>query len=208
MTTRLLPLAYLVLLGLSITLAVLAAQHDTLSGDTSIMSWAQDRAFPSQTLSDFVRAITGTEVILATGGVIAVGLWLLGYRWEAALLAIGLVTLPLLQAGLKELVDRPRPAEPLVDLRAGFSSESFPSGHVMSQTYLYGFLLYLSLRARLPAELRLAVGLWSAMVLVFAAPPNVWLGVHWPSVVLGGWAWALVVLLPLVYTLELTYRRR
>ncbi|MCH8995162.1 MAG: phosphatase PAP2 family protein [Chloroflexi bacterium] len=208
MTVRLVgPIAWLALLGLSTALAVVAAQHDTLPGDVDIIAWAQDRAFPGDTFSDVIRAITTTQVVLGTGAAAVLGLWLLGRRWEAALLAVGLIALPLLQSGLKELVDRPRPAEPLVELRAGFSSPSFPAGHVMSPTLLYGFLLYLSLRDASPSALRLVLGLWSAFVLIFAGPPNVWLGVHWPSDVLGGWAWALVLLVPLVYVCE-TMRRR
>ncbi len=209
MTWRILvPTAWLLLFGLSVALAVLAAQHDTLPGDVGIATWAQGRAFPGEAFSDVVRAITTTEVVLGTGATVVLGLWLLGRRWEAVLLAIGLIALPLLQSGLKELVDRPRPAEPLVELRAGFSSPSFPSGHVMSPTYLYGFLLYVSVRAGLPPRLRLVTGIWSAFVLLFAGPPNVWLGVHWPSDVLGGWAWALVLLLPLVYAGQAVRRGR
>ena len=194
-----LPAAWLVLLGLSVALSVLAAQHDTLPGDTRIITWAQGQAFPGAALSNVVRAVTTTEAVLGTGGAVVVTLWLLGHRRPAVLLAIGLVVLPLLQAGLKELVDRPRPEEPVVELRAGFSSLSFPAGHVMSPTLLYGFLLYLSARATWPPALRLVTVLWSAFVLSFAGPPNVWLGVHWPSDVLGGWAWALVLLVPLLY---------
>ncbi len=205
------------LLGLSIALAALAAQHDTLPADIRITSWAQERAFPGSALSQAIRAITATEVVLGTGAAAVLGLWLRGRRWDAALLAVGLIVLPLMQAGLKELVDRPRPAEPLADLRAGFSSTSFPAGHVMGPTYLYGFLLWLSVRSRLPRTLRLPAGLWAAFVLMVAGPPNVWLGVHWPSDVLGGWAWAVVLLTPLLYAGELlrpreesgaTYTRR
>ena len=198
----LLLVSWLALLALSIALAVLAAQYDTLPGDVRIAEWAQGLPFPGDSLSDAVRAITTTEIVLATGAVAFAGLWLLGRRWEAALLLVGLIVLPLLQGALKEIVDRPRPSEPLVDLRAGFSSASFPAGHVMSPMYLYGFLLYLSLRSDLLAALRLVVELWSAFVLIAAGPPNAWLGVHWPSDILGGWAWGLVLLLPLLYALE------
>ncbi|MCH8066310.1 MAG: phosphatase PAP2 family protein [Chloroflexi bacterium] len=194
--------SWLALLGLSIALAALAAQYDTLPGDVRIAEWAQGQPFPGESLSDAARAITTTEVVLAIGAAAVAGLWLLGRRWEAALLLVGLIVLPLLQGGLKEIVDRPRPGAPLVDLRAGFSSASFPAGHVMSPIFLYGFFLYLSLRSGLLNALRLVVGLWSAFVLIAAGPPNVWLGVHWPSDILGGWAWGLVLLLPLLYALE------
>ena len=200
MTGRLLvSAAWLALLGLASALSVLAAQHDTLPGDVRITAWTQDQVFPGSALSDVVRAITTTEVVLATGGAAVVVLWLLGQRRAAVLLAIGLAVLPLLQAGLKDLIDRPRPGEGVVELRAGFSSSSFPAGHVMSATLLYGFLLWLSIRATWPPALRSAMAFWSVFVLSFAGPPNVWLGVHWPSDVLGGWAWALVLLLPLLY---------
>lgn len=193
------PVAWLALLGLSIALAVLAARHDTLPGDVDIARWAQQQPFPGGAFSALIRAVTATEVVLGAGAVVVLILWLLGRRQEAVLLGMGLLILPLLQSGLKELVDRPRPAEHVVDLRAGFSSPSFPAGHVMSPTYLYGFLLYLSVRSTLPLTLRFSMGAWSACLLLFAAPPNVWLGVHWPSDILGGWAWGLVLLMPLLY---------
>ena len=196
------PIGWLVLLAFSVALTVLAAQHDTLPADIRITSWAQERTFPGSALSQAIRAITTTEVVLATGAAAVLGLWLLGRRWDAALLAVGLILLPLMQAGLKELADRPRPAEPVVDLRAGFSSPSFPAGHVMSSTYLYGFLLWLFARSRLPRTLRLLTGSWAALVLILAGPPNVWLGVHWPSDILGGWAWAVVLLTALLYVGE------
>jgi len=190
------------LLAASLALSVLAASHDRLPGDLSIMSWAQDRALPGMDVSRAARAIGSTEVVLGTGAAAAVALWLARRRREALLLGLGLVVLPLLQYGLKELVDRPRPSEELVDLRAGFSSPSFPSGHVMSPALLYGFLLYLSLRTQANAWLRAAVAGVALLMLLFSGPANVYVGVHWPSDVLGGYAWGLVLLLPLLYAVE------
>lgn len=186
------------LVAASVALSVLAARHDRLPGDLSIMSWAQDLPFPGEALSDVVRAVAGTEVVLGTGAAVVVALWVLGRRREALLLAVGLVVLPLLQAGIKELVDRPRPPAELVERRAGFSSPSFPSGHVMSPTLLYGFLLVLAVRRGLDARLRLAVGAFALFIVAFSGPVNVWVGVHWPSDVLGGYAWGLALLLPLL----------
>lgn len=98
------PAAWLALLDLSIALvALLAAQHRTLPGDIGIATWTQDLAFPGSAFSKAARAITTTEVVLGTGGAVALVLWLLDRRWEAVLLARGLIVLPLLQAGLKQL---------------------------------------------------------------------------------------------------------
>lgn len=197
MSLRIAGAAWLALLGLTLALTVLAAEHDTLPGDLRLTTWAQGLAFPGESLADIVRAASGTEVVLASGGAIALALWLRGYRRQALLLAAGLVVLPLLQFAIKEAVDRPRPGPELVELRAGFSSPSFPSGHVMGSTYLYVLLLYLAVRLPLPSWPRGLIAAWCVLVLAFAGPANVYLGVHWPSDVLGGYAWALLLAAPL-----------
>ncbi len=199
---------WLVLLAGAIVLSVLAGLHSRLPGDLDITEWLQDSLFPGMGVSRLVRAVGSTEVVLGTGGAAAVVLWLVGRRRQALLLAVGLVVLPFLQHGLKELVDRPRPTEDLVDLRAGFSSPSFPSGHVMSPAVLYGFLLYVSPRVALPRMLRVALPAWCAFMLAIAGPAQVYVGVHWPSDVVGGYAWAAVLLLPLVYADQVMRRRR
>jgi len=199
---------WLVLLAGAIGLSVLAGLHSWLPGDVDISEWVQGSLFPGMGVSRLVRAVGSTEVVLGTGAVVAVVLWLMGWRRQALLLALGLVVLPFLQHGLKQLVDRPRPTPDFVELRAGFSSPSFPSGHVMSAALLYGLLLYLSLRIALPSVLRLALIGWCAFMLVVSGPANVYLGVHWPSDVVGGYAWAAVLLLPLVYADQVMGRRR
>jgi membrane-associated phospholipid phosphatase len=190
---------WLGLLAGSIVLSVLAAQHDRLPGDLDLAQRLQDSTFPGLRPSKFVRMMTTTQVVLGTGGAVAVALWLLGWQQQAVLLVAGVAVMALLQSGLKDLVDRPRPTPDLVELRAGYSSPSFPAGHVMSPTVLYGFLLYLAVALKLPVAVRVAVVGWSAFLLVLAGPANVYVGVHWPSDVVGGYAWGAVLVLPMVY---------
>jgi membrane-associated phospholipid phosphatase len=187
------------MLAASLALSVTAAQHSRLPGDLRLTEWLQDSPFPGLDLSRAVRAVTTTEVVLATGFAVSAALWLLGRRRQAMALAVALVVLPLAQHGIKEVVDRARPSPELVNVRAGFSSPSFPAGHVMSPTLLYGFLLYLSLRPGLPGIVRAAVGASSLAVLALSAPANVYMGVHWPSDVLGGYAWGATLLLPAIF---------
>ena len=192
-------LAWLGLLAGCIALSLLAAQHDRLPGDLDLAQHIQDSVFPGLRLSRFVRLVTSTQVALGTGGALAVALWLFGWRRQAVLLVAGLVALALLQSGIKDLVDRPRPTADVVELRAGLSSPSFPSGHVMSTTVLYGFVLYLAVALRLPLAMRGALVGWSVFLLALTGPANVYLGVHWPSDVVGGYAWGAVIVLPLAY---------
>jgi len=190
---------WLGLLAGAIALSVLAAQHDRLPGDLDLTQRLQDSDFPGLRVSKFVRQVTTTQVVLGTGAAAAVALWLLGWRQQAVVLVAGLATMALLQSGLKDLVDRPRPTADLVELRAGYSSSSFPAGHVMSPTVLYGFVLYLAVALKLPLVVRVAAVGWSAFVLVVAGPANVYVGVHWPSDIVGGYAWGAVLVLTLVY---------
>lgn len=135
---------WLLLLAMSIALSGLAAAHDTLPGDAELASWIQGLAFPGDTVADALRSITFTQFVVAAGVALAALLWLRGRRREAAVFAASLIILLLLQAGIKEIVDRPRPGPEELEIRGSFSSPSFPSGHVMSGTFLYGFLAYVA----------------------------------------------------------------
>jgi len=188
---------WLALLAAAVMLSMLAASNDTLPGDGSITEWVQSRPLPGHDLSEVIRTVTGTEVVLATGAFVVLVLWLRRCRRRAVLLAAGLTLLAVAQPFLKELVDRPRPDAALVEVRAGYSSTSFPSGHVMSGSLLYGFLLYLSLTLPVVRAGAFGFGIICAAIVGLAGPANVWLGVHWPSDVLGSWLWCSVILVPL-----------
>lgn len=189
--------AWLALFVGAIALTALAALNDRLPGDLDILRRIQDPPVPGLPLSRFIRLITTTQVVIGLGVVTALALWFFRRRRLAVLLALGLIVLPLLQWGLKEIVDRPRPPADMVDIRAGFSSDSFPAGHVMSGAFFYGFLFYVSLDLRLRAA-RTALLAASAAVLALVGWVNVYVGVHWPSDVVGGYAWGFTLLLPLL----------
>jgi membrane-associated phospholipid phosphatase len=185
-------------LGGAIVLSVFAAKNDTLPGDRTLTEWLQEQSLPGQDVSDFVRAVTTTETVMATGAALSVVLWLRGYRRQAILLGLGLGVLAIAQFGTKEIVDRPRPEADRVDIRAGGSSPSFPAGHVMSGTVLYGFLVYLALTLPIARGAAIVLAIGTGLLIVLVGPVNVWVGVHWPSDVLGGYVWAVVILLPLL----------
>jgi membrane-associated phospholipid phosphatase len=190
---------WLGLLASAIALSVLAGQHDRLPGDLDLAQRLQDSDFPGLRVSKFVRMVTTTQVVLGTGAAAAVAMWLVGWRQQAVVLVAGLGVMALLQSGLKDWIDRPRPTADLVELRAGYSSSSFPAGHVMSPTVLYGFLLYLAVTLKPSIPARLAIVGWSAFVLALTGPANIYVGVHWPSDVLGGYVWGAVLVLPMAY---------
>lgn len=107
-------------------------------------------------------------------------LWLLlGFPIEALfqLLAWGVGGVSSL---VKRTMRRPRPAEDQVRvIPARIGGSSFPSGHVIIYTAVYGFLAYLLESLIRPRWLRrLAVGLLGS-VLALVGPSRIYLGHHW-----------------------------
>ncbi|MGY0022131.1 phosphatase PAP2 family protein [Streptomyces sp. cg35] len=91
----------------------------------------------------------------------------------------------LLQQGLKAAVDRPRPVwrDPVDSAHYA----AFPSGHAMTTVVVCGLVLWLLRRYAAGPVLwgaALAVSVVSALGVGLT---RLWLGVHWPSDVLGGW---------------------
>lgn len=92
--------------------------------------------------------------------------------------------------GFKNLYHRPRPGLGPLEQAAGFS---FPSGHAMMGTVFFG-LLALWLSMRLPPRCRLPVILATAVFLILLGFSRLYLGVHYPTDVLAGYAAGLAVL--------------
>lgn len=187
-------LTWAVLLACSIMLTVLVAIYESTDAEADVIRAVQEWPVPGGAFSNVVRGVTTTPFVLAFGAVLVVVLWWRGVHREAILLAVLLILLAPAQAGLKFVADRPRPDEELI--RVGFSSPSFPAGHVMGPTVVYGFLLYVSLLRERRGWWRAAAVAWSVIVLATTGVVNVYLGVHWPTDVLGGYLWGLVLLLP------------
>jgi undecaprenyl-diphosphatase len=118
-----------------------------------------------------------TKVVLVVAGLAALASWRKCPRLALAIVVIALAR-PLVEHGLKELVDRPRPqGDQLVPGRG----PSFPSGHPLATAASWGLLpLVVGLHtARRSLWWATAIAVWTLAVLVAAS--RVYLGVHWTS---------------------------
>lgn len=101
--------------------------------------------------------------------------------WLATTCALGTV----LQQSLKALLDRPRPVWPDPVDSAHYAA--FPSGHAMTATVVCGLLLWLLHHYDAGRAVWRTAMVLATISVTGVGLTRVWLGVHWPSDVLGGW---------------------
>jgi undecaprenyl-diphosphatase len=148
-------------------------------------------------LEDAMRDFTalGSLAVLTFLTAAVTGFLVLQGKRHAALLVVVAIGGGILVSTLTKLgFDRPRPD--LVPHGATVYTASFPSGHSMMSAVTY--LTLGALLARVHAERRLKLYLLGLAVIitVLVGTSRVYLGVHWPTDVLAGWAlgaaWALL----------------
>jgi undecaprenyl-diphosphatase len=116
-----------------------------------------------------------------------------------AVLVIGALLLRTLSPVLKELVERPRPSPELVDVANQLSTASFPSGHVLGATLLYGFLAYAAEFSIAGRSARRAVQAGCLAMMTLMGYARVEMGEHWPTDVIGGWLIGLLLVIGLAW---------
>ncbi len=142
-----------------------------------------------------MTALAGTP-LLAAFTIILTGWFALRREWGAVAVLLAVVLgETALSNGLKALFDRPRPeiARHLVYVQ----TNSFPSGHATSAAAIYLTLAAFvarSVKARIVRNYAFAV---AALMALIVGSSRVYLGVHYPTDVIGGLAlgaaWAAIV---------------
>ena len=132
-----------------------------------------------------VTALGSSTVIalLATMGVLILG-WLNRDRWGAAYLALGSLGAGLGAGVLKQLIARPRPT--VIPRLVEVSESSYPSGHSFAATSFYLLLMFLAFRRYRSPKERGVLAVCAFVVITGVCVSRLYLGVHYPSDVLGG----------------------
>ncbi len=176
-------------------------EGDTGKFDLLILMWLRVPGEPTHPLGpiwleDFARDITalGSPAVLGLFVLIATGfLLLIGQRFFALYMLVSTVAGTFVVTILKEVFGRSRPT--LMSDVMYVDSASFPSGHAMLSAVVY--LTLGALIARLVPGITLKLYVMAVAVILtgLVGLSRVYLGVHWPSDVLAGWAagaaWAL-----------------
>jgi undecaprenyl-diphosphatase len=192
-----------------IAVAGAVIEGDTQQVDEAIVKWFRQPGNPSLArgpawlteVAIDITALGSTVVLLMLVGAVAGFLWIQGQTRLMLLLMAAMGGGLLLNAVLKATVARARPTV-VPHLREVFTY-SFPSGHAALSAIVYltiGVLLFEVVRGRAARLYCLAVAMAATALVGFS---RVFLGVHYPSDVLAGWAagigWAAICWLAVQY---------
>lgn len=127
-------------------------------------------------------------------------------RRETLVLLVGVLTAWGLNIVLKNLIARERPPGPWLIEETGLS---FPSGHAMVSSLFYGligYLLWMNVRRRVKTAWLIPAA--AAVLIVCIGLSRIYLGVHYPSDVLAGFAAGGAGLIGCMMTVKRIHNRR
>lgn len=167
-------------------------------GDPLGPAWVEDAARDITALGSF--AVLGLVTAVTAGG-----LWLQGHRRTAAVTAVAILGALGLNLALKAGFGRARPE--LVPHAVAVDSASFPSAHAMLSAVVYLTLGALVAQVQVRRRVKGFVIACAVLLALLVGVSRVYLGVHYPTDVLAGWAvgaaWAC-----LGWAAAVWYRRR
>ncbi|MHB9029289.1 MAG: phosphatase PAP2 family protein [Candidatus Latescibacterota bacterium] len=111
---------------------------------------------------------------------------LLRRRHQAASLFLSVMAGSLFITVLKKVVQRPRP--PVADALMQEPTFSFPSGHSFIAFTFYGIIVYFLFKTLPKGSLRVLLAALGGCIILLVGFSRMFIGVHWPSDVLAGYA--------------------
>ena len=152
----------------------------------AVHEWASE---PLTSVMKFVTTLGSGWFLWPCGTVIGLGLVRAGRRREAAFFAIAVVGANAWNEAMKLVFQRPRP-EAYFDYPLP-TNYSFPSGHSLVSFCFYLALAEMVMEAHWSMARKLALSCVVGLLVLSIGLSRVYLGVHYPSDVLGGYAGAV-----------------
>ncbi len=177
-----------IFLGIAFGYIATAVGNESIAHfDTAVIGFVQGLEAPW--LTSIMRVFTwiGSGYVVATIALIGfiVLYFVLRYRHQAFLLIAVIAGSVLLNSALKTYFKRERPVIHRIMDANGFS---FPSGHSMMAFALYAIIAYIAWRNVKTTMSRVVLVLFTAFMIITIGTSRIYLGVHYPSDIVGGFA--------------------
>lgn len=150
-------------------------------------------SFRSSGLDTFMRFITSfsNPVIIIFLCSLSLIFLFIKKRWPIALVSTSLISV-IFNQGIKNIVKRPRPLKLRLIEESGYS---FPSGHAMGSMAFYGFLILLISKSKINKYFKMVLILILSVLILLIGVSRVYLGVHYPSDIVGGFILSMALTL-------------
>lgn len=178
---------------LAICLLGIIVLHQVTAFDQSVFAWVWSLRNPALTPTVISITRLGDAPVRLGIGLIVAAYFIRKKRYpEAVLIAVCFLGVGLLNDWLKEIFHRIRPSGIWLSKASGYS---FPSGHTMGSTAGYGLLGLIFSKSAQSRKSSIAIITTTIFIVLCIGLSRIYLGVHYPSDVLGGLIFGILWLL-------------
>ncbi|MCI8646358.1 MAG: phosphatase PAP2 family protein [Firmicutes bacterium] len=191
------------LAGFAVT-AWFVETNDVLPFDTAIRQWFY--SLRSSALTPVLKAITYMGNWQTISGLCILLLFLPKTRMRYGVpVSISAIFITAFNKGIKQIFQRPRPDVSLHLIDEG--GYSFTSGHSITSMVVYGLLIALVRSYVKDRKTANVLTVLLAIPWICIGPSRIYMGVHYPTDVLGGWLLGAAALM-VILSLEERYRQK
>jgi undecaprenyl-diphosphatase len=192
----------------TLALSVLASVIGTLPGDIAVERFIQRTPQPpARWIADFGNWIGSATPVVVITLTLAVVLFARHYQWEAGILLLTFAARAI-NPVLKTIIDSPRPTANVVRVTEHASGLGFPSGHASGSMLGFGAIAVVTSTVIEDRTIRRVIQAVCALLILIVGFGRIYVGAHWPSDVLGGYLWGVLLLAAIVALINALRRRR
>jgi undecaprenyl-diphosphatase len=188
------------LLAFAIVMSIYAHRLSYFPGDLRLTLLLQ--SFYSDSLLSTMKSVSFAFTSWRAALMVIIAVVLVWRYWgksEGILVAVaGLLSL--LDSPIKDIIARPRPSPELVHIFITEQNYSFPSGHALFSILVLGILVYLIASHLRQRNLRILSSTILIALVLLVGTSRVYLGIHWPSDVIGGYLIGGIFLTALIWS--------
>lgn len=184
---------WITLLSLFLLIMILVILGKTTSIDNYIYNLiASDITDTKTQIFKIITFLGSTKFIVTLCAIFLLLFLVLKNKWVGINICMALITSTLFNNIVKIIIRRPRP---LVTKLVIEHSYSFPSGHTMAATMMYGILIYYVLNSKLNKYFKVILSIFLGILIILIGISRIYLGAHFFTDVIAGIILSLLLLL-------------